>query len=355
MSDAPTALAIGTGSSVTQGILKALAIAELPTRIVAACVTPYSAGLYTAERAYICPYAEDPAFLDWLTEVCQAEGVRAVLSGVEPVLATLSPAAEQLAERTGAVCVVSPPDTFEIGHDKLATCRWLADAGLPHPRFAAGDDEGAVAALAAECGYPLVAKPRRGRTARGVVIVPDGAALERLVGREDVLVQEHLDDAGGEYTVGCLCDREGRLRGSVAMRRELRLGTTVRAEVGAYPEIRALSERVVERLAPVGPCNVQLRLREGRPVPFELNVRFSGTTPMRARLGFNEVEEAVRHLALGQPARGMADPRHGTVVRYFNELYLPAQAVAELQSTGRLDHADAAGTLVEDWGRLGPH
>src|SRR5437588_490074 len=232
MSDAPTALAIGTGSSVTQGILKALAIAELPTRIVAACVTPYSAGLYTAERAYICPYAEDPAFLDWLTEVCQAEGVRAVLSGVEPVLATLSPAAEQLAERTGAVCVVSPPDTFEIGHDKLATCRWLADAGLPHPRFAAGDDEGAVAALAAECGYPLVAKPRRGRTARGVVIVPDGAALERLVGREDVLVQEHLDDAGGEYTVGCLCDREGRLRGSVAMRRELRLGTTGRGDAG---------------------------------------------------------------------------------------------------------------------------
>jgi carbamoyl-phosphate synthase large subunit len=351
MSAAPTALVIGTGSSVTQGILKALAIGELPTRIVAACVSPFSAGLYTAERAYICPYAEDPAFLDWLAGVCEGEGVRAVLSGVEPVLAVLSGAAERVAKRTGAVCVVSPPDTFEIGHDKLATCRWLAAAGLPHPRFAAADDEGALAALAAECGYPLVAKPRRGRTARGVAIVPDEAALERIAGSEDALVQEHLDDAGGEYTVGCLCDRDGMLRGSVAMRREIRLGTTVRAEVAAFDEIRALSERVVERLAPVGPCNVQLRLREGRPVPFELNVRFSGTTPMRARLGFNEVEEAVRHLALGEPARNLADARYGTVVRYFNELYLPDEAVAELQRAGRLDHADAAGALLEDWGR----
>jgi carbamoyl-phosphate synthase large subunit len=348
--DRPTVLVIGADSNVTQGILKALALAERPLRVLAAALTPFAAGLYAVERAYLCPQAADPAFPGWLDEVCAGEGVRAVLSGVEPVLDVLAVEAGRIRARTGAVCIVSPPATLELGRDKLATCRWLAREALPHPRFAAAGDAGAVAALRSACGFPLIAKPRRGRASRGVVEVPDAPALQRLAGREDLLVQEHLGDAEEEYTVGCLCDSEGRLRGSVAMRRVLSDGTTVRAEVAAFDAVRALSERVVKRLAPVGPCNVQLRLAQGAPVPFELNVRFSGTTPVRARLGFNEVEAAVRHLALGEPARDLPDARHATAVRYWNELYLPADGVAQLERAGRLDHADTAGALRENWG-----
>ncbi len=48
--------------------------------------------------------------------------------------------------------------------------------------------------------------------------------------------------------------------------------------------------------------NFQFRLdRDGRPRPFEINARFSGTTPLRALAGFNEVEMALRHVLLGEP------------------------------------------------------
>jgi carbamoyl-phosphate synthase large subunit len=43
-------------------------------------------------------------------------------------------------------------------------------------------------------------------------------------------------------------------------------------------------------LGSVGPLNIQGRLDNGEFVAFEINPRFSGTTPMRAMAGFNEPE-----------------------------------------------------------------
>ena len=177
--------------------------------------------------------------------------------------------------------------------------------------------------------------------------ITSDAQLEPVRGREDMVIQEELGDPSAEYTVGCFCDAEGTLRGSVAMRRELSGGTTVRAELGDFDEVRTLSEQIVAALRPLGPCNVQLRTVDGRPVPFELNVRFSGTTPMRARVGFNEVEQAVRHFALGEPPRDLPRPRHGTVLRYWNEMYVAPDAIEALERDGVLDDP---GGQIEDWG-----
>jgi carbamoyl-phosphate synthase large subunit len=367
-----TVLVLGVGGNVSQGILKALALASVPCRVVAACVSPFGVGLYRAQASYVSPFAGDPGFVDWVIDVCERERVTAVLSGVEPVLTALARNAGVIRERTGAVCVVSSPEVLAIGQDKLATCRWLAEHGLPHPRFAPAADPEALRALASECGYPLIAKPREGRAGWGLLNVCDSDQLERLAGREDVIVQELLDEPEetelrseprgsvlgeqtAEYTSGCFCDAEGRLRGSVVMRRELLEGTTVRAEVGAFDAVREISERVVRTLAPFGPCNVQLRLgRDGVPTPFDINVRFSGTTPVRARLGFNEVEAAVRHLALGEAPYDLPSARPGVVLRYWNEMYVPRDAIETLGRTGHLAAPHDAGAFVEDWGTGGP-
>ena len=78
-----TVLVLGLGGNVSQGILKALRLSTLPVRIVGACVSPASAGLYGADRALISPPAADPNFLDWLVDTCLSEHVDAVLTGVE--------------------------------------------------------------------------------------------------------------------------------------------------------------------------------------------------------------------------------------------------------------------------------
>jgi carbamoyl-phosphate synthase large subunit len=207
-----------------------------------------------------------------------------------------------------------------------------------------------VETLVEACGYPLLAKPRIGKAAEGVALLHRPADLEGVRGRDGVVVQEYLGTPEEEFTAGCVCDADGVLRATIVMRRELSFGTTVRAEVGGYPEVRAVAERVVSELTPAGPCNVQLRLRDGEPVPFELNVRFSGTASARARLGFNEVDAVLRNLVLGEPVPDLPAATGRVMLRYWNEVYVPTSAIDELERTGELAQPDAYEIVVEDWG-----
>ncbi|MBV9837522.1 MAG: ATP-grasp domain-containing protein [Solirubrobacterales bacterium] len=358
------ALVLGVGGNVSQSIQKALALASVPTRVIAACISPDSAGLYVADRAYISPLARESGFIPWLLEVCQREQIDAVLSGSEIVLEVLAPQAQAVRERTGAVCIVSSPEALATGRDKLRTCRWLEHAGLPVPGYAPLADVAAVDALLERCGFPLVAKPRFGKSGDGILTLHDEHDLERVlaaedlslravigapVSAEDLLVQEYLGDPLHEYTAGCFCDRAGALHGSIVLRRSLQAGTTVRAEPGEFPDVAEVAGAIATALAPLGPCNVQLRIRDGRPVPFEINPRFSGTTALRARLGFNEVEASLRHFVLGEPVPRLASSERRVAVRYWNEIYLRPEAVKQMADSGRLDGPGAHRVETEDW------
>jgi carbamoyl-phosphate synthase large subunit len=345
-----TALVLGVGGNVSQGILKALELSDLRLRVVGACVSHLSAGLYTTDRAYVSPAAADPDFPQWLFDVCERERVDVVLSGVEPVLSGLSEHAGALRERTGAVALVSASDQLEVGQDKLLTAHWLAERGFPAPRTADAGDDAAVGDLVSTCGLPLVAKPRHGKGAVGVIEVATDADLGYVRRRPGYVLQERLGEAAEEYTVASLSDDQGQVRGAFALRRELQDGTTYRAEAGEFPDVRGEAIRIAEALRPTGPCNVQLRVADGRPVCFEINVRFSGTAPIRARLGFNDVEAAVRHYALGERAADLPVVRGGLALRYWNELYVDPAATELLQRTGRLDDPRAHPLVVEDYG-----
>ena len=343
-------LVLGVGGNVSQGILKALRLCSVPCRVIGGCISPLSVGLYTTDKAYISPSASHPGFPDWLTRICRDERVDAVLSGVEPVLRVMANLSEEVRRQTGAVLVVSSPEVLAIGGDKLQTCRWLQKNGMSYPRYADAADPAAVESLAQECGYPLLVKPRVGKGSSGVSIVQNRRELDLWIGRSGSVIEDCLGDEQSEYTVGCFSDREGTVRGAIAMWRELLQGTTYRAVVGEYPAVRTEAVKIVQALKPLGPCNVQLRLAKGVPTCFEVNIRFSGTTAMRARFGFNDVEAALRHYVMGESAVDLPCVTGGVALRYWNEVYVDPAATNALSRTGVLEHPQDGITTVEDYG-----
>lgn len=273
----------------------------------------------------------------------------AVLSGAEAILPALADHAPRIQAESGAICIVSHPDTYRIGDDKLLTCQWLDAHAFPCAAYAASEDTEAVRALAAG-GYPLLAKPRGGGGCRGLVRIEDEAGLPFVLGRPGYLVQRYVGNDAEEYTAGCFADREGNVRGCIVLRRELHEGTTVVAEAGLYPEVRDAAIRITRLLRPMGPCNLQLRMHEGRPICFEMNIRFSGTTPVRARMGFNEVEAALRHYVLGEPAYDLPLITRGAMIRYWNEMYVDPEGGAQLLEAGSLDAPGRFLRQMEDYG-----
>lgn len=346
-----TVLVLGVGGNVSQGILKALACSNLDCRVLGACTSATALGLFTTDGSYLSPSARAPEFLPWLLELCEREHIHAVLSGVEPVLEVLLRHQAEIRARTGAICVVNSAESMAVGADKLRTCEWLRDHNFGYPMFAAAEDAVGVDRLATAKGFPLIAKPREGKGSSGIHLLRDQAALAQVKLLPDYVVQEVLGDDQSEFTASCFTDRDDAVRGIIVLHRMLQHGTTVCASAGLYPEVRAEVARIASTLRPRGPCNIQLRLHQGRPICFELNVRFSGTTPMRARLGFNDVEAAIRHYVLGEPAADLPLVTSGQVLRYWNELYVAPAAVSEITRNSALPDPGAFPRQLEDYGR----
>jgi len=349
--DKLTVLVLGVGGNVSQGILKALACSTFDCRVVGACISPDALGLFTTDRSYVSPLARSAEFLPWLLGVCRNERIHAILSGVEPVLDLLLRHQAEIRAQTGAICVVDTAEAMAIGADKLRTCEWLRDHGFGYPLFAATEDAAGLAHLLAAKGFPLIAKPRMGKGSSGIHVVRDQPMLDRVRLLPGYVVQEYLGDDQTEYTAGCFSDRDDRVRGVIVLHRRLEHGTTARATAGLFPAVREEAQRIAAALRPRGPCNIQMRMHHGRPVCFEINVRFSGTTPMRARLGFNDVEATLRHYVLGEPAVDLPVVTQGEVLRYWNEVYVAPEALAELAKNSALANPTKFPLLLEDYGR----
>lgn len=291
-------LVTGAGALLGQGIIRSLRASTLSPHIIAADPSGLSAGLYWADSAHLLPMASSPAYLDALSEIIRSERPDVVLPGTDVELAVLAEARAEIEAEFGTRLLVSSPNVVHVADDKWLTYRFLRGQGIGFvPSCLPGDEE----ELIAEVGFPLVVKPRVGARSIGVSVVHDRAELRHAIATQPgIVIQQCVGSDDGEYTAGALTF-DGRCAASIVMRRDLRDGNTYRAFVDDYPELNRFVRVVAERLRAYGPANFQFRLDEGRPKIFEINARFSGTTWLRARAGFNEVEMAIRHLLWGEP------------------------------------------------------
>jgi len=312
----------GAGAVLGQGIIKSLKSASMPYEILTLDPNPLSPGLYWADRSMIIPMANDPSYEQALEDILSRETPDALLIGTDVELGTFARNREAWERRFGTQILVSSEDIVEIADDKYKTVQFLERHGLSHPKSVRGEDRAALSQLIAEVGFPLIVKPRRGARAVGVSKVDDREALETaLAGRSELIVQQMAGEDDKEFTAGVLYF-DGEVKGSIILRRDLRDGNTYRAYSGDFSEYRKYVHDIAAALKPYGPANFQFRVDgNGTPRLFEINARFSGTTPMRALFGFNEVDLCLRKLLLHEDLE-MPEVRKGIVVRFLEEQFL---------------------------------
>lgn len=332
-------LVLGVGGNVSQGILKAIARSNIRCRVIGACVSTESIGLYFCDKAYISPYANSEEFIPWLIKICNKEKIDIVYTGVEENIIKIAANLEKFTFETQAIFKCTPYEKLIIGQDKLKTSIWLRDNGCNYPKFAASTDTENVSRLIKEAGYPLIAKPIRGKGSKGITIINNQETLKKIQELDDYIIQEYIGDENSEYTVGCYMNKNGKLLNPIIMRRELKFGTTIKAEIVENSVIEEEVIKICEKFQPVGPLNIQLRLDQyNRPVCFELNVRFSGTTPMRAHFGFNDVEAMIKEYVLMQELPSHFYIKKGTSYRYMNEIYLDEKVENKLKEEGFIEN-----------------
>jgi carbamoyl-phosphate synthase large subunit len=332
-------LVTGSGALLGQGLIKSLRVSSFVNRIIATDLSPMAAGLYLADSAHLLPRFDGPEYVDALIGLAREERVRVILCGTDLEVPVLAKNRAHIEQATGAKLVVSAPPAVSIADDKWLTVEFLRGAGFDAPRSALTFE--AAKELAREVGWPLIVKPRIGAGSVGLSKAHDEDALRRAMETPGVIAQEYLRPDDEEYTIGTLVIDE-RCHAVVPLWRTLRHGNTHTAISDNFPEIRDFSARVVEKLpGAFGPINLQLRATARGPVVFEINARFSGTTPLRAEFGFNEVEAMLRYVIDGTPIPAPV-LRHGLILRWTAELFVPLEELRTMRETRHVETPSGA-------------
>jgi carbamoyl-phosphate synthase large subunit len=307
-----------------------------------------SFGLFDVDEAYMVPSASDSRYMDALLAICQQRQAKVLIHGSEPELKAILRNRDALL-KAGVLPLINSYEVIERCMDKWATMVFLRDHGFHFPYSVLVHKENEIPR---DFSLPAVIKPAiGGGGSNNTFVVQDVDELElgcRYLVRQDkiVLVQEYVGTPDDEYTVGVLSTLDGELVGSIALHRYILSGLSNRTQIpnrtgrkdlsstlaissgisqgviNDFPEIRQVCESIAKALYSRGPINIQCRFVNGKLYPFEINPRFSGTTYIRALMGFNEADILIRYHLLGEPPPKPVIYKFGWVMRGLVERYV---------------------------------
>ncbi|MFT9497093.1 ATP-grasp domain-containing protein [Anaerosolibacter sp.] len=332
-------LVTGSGSVYGLGILRALKASVLPVEITAIDTNPYSLGLFFADKGFIAPPAADEeSYYKFIENLCKDHQIKAIFIGSTAELSFYARNRESLEMSTGTKVFVNSPTVIALCTDKWLTMGHLSRSGFQIPAsIRYPEDADMLSAFIENTGFPLIAKPRGGRGSEGVVLVKDmQQLLEKVKDKKDLIIQEYLTDEEQEFTVGICMNQKGEVISKIALRRYLQEGVSIAAVSDGYHDIADYCARVASTLGTYGAINIQLRLKDGMPVIFEINPRFSSSTGMRLLFGINEPESLIRSEVLCQEVIPSCAAT-GLVLRQYSDHYFPLDKLNSL-STARLHH-----------------
>ncbi|HYE90715.1 MAG TPA: ATP-grasp domain-containing protein [Terriglobales bacterium] len=296
----------------------------------------YVDGMWDEVRVVPFPSREDGGYAEALLAHCRAAGVDCLI----PTLDIEIPVIDWLAPRlkaAGVATLLPPPAALRaVAKPQLPQ---LAARGFPLPRTMAIPWPDALDRVSRTLGTPLVVK---GPYADAKVVRNEEearVAAMRLAATwgYPLIAQEFVE--GQEYGVAAVADREHRVVGVVAVKKEIRTlngntwgGTTVVDE-----ELTALARRFARALTWVGPFELEV-IRHPRRGLFliEVNPRFPAWVYLSAGAGANLPWAAVR-LARGEEVAPLTTRAGAFYARMAWDATAPVERMGALAVEGVVD------------------
>lgn len=338
---------VGGGGHGEQ-ILKALRLSSLGYTIIGADMSPISKGLVNVDIPYLLPPANDASYIDKLILLCKKHDIKAVFHGSEPELKVMSKNRDKI-RAEGIFLPINPADVIDTCMDKFKTVQFLINNGFKFPvsaRITSKNDLDNIDFL------PVVLKPSVGGGGSANIMLAQTKEELQVFGQylltmyNEFIVQEYVGTPDNEFTVGVLSSMDGDLINSIAVKRMIltslsnrikapnrsgrkELGSVLavssgvsQGEIGVFREVTEVCEKIAAKLGSTGAINIQCRFVDGEVYVFEINPRFSGTTSLRAMVGYNEPDILIRKHLLGEEIQPFFKYDTGYILRGLEESYI---------------------------------
>jgi len=257
-------------------------------------------GRFFADKFYTVPPASDPEYIPAIKEICEKEGIDAILPESSTQVEKYAESKSEF-ERLGVKVVVSDPEPIRLSNDKFLMYETLRkNTDLPLPKYYWPKSLDEFVQKAEELGYPqkpVCFKPHVAKGSRGFRI------LDSKISRKQLLLNEKpysrymtLDDfksifkdepefpklllmdfvPGLEMTSDCLCLNGEALLTSVKSVEKARWGVIVNGELLDEPEIIQQTKTILKQIPLSYNTNLQfIKPPEGSPLLIEINPRVS--------------------------------------------------------------------------------
>lgn len=339
------------GGGVGEQILKCLKLSKLDYHIIGCDMNRTSMGLKEVDKAYLVPRATDENYIPCILKLCKDNDIKVLFHGSEPELKAFSNHREEFAD-AGVYVPLNSKDLIDICMDKNHTMRFLKSQGFEIQKYWEVSDESDLEKIDV---FPVVLKPSVGGGGSANTFIAQNKYELKMFGRyllslyDQFISQEYVGDPEHEYTVGVICNDKGRYINSIAVKKSIlsslsnkmripnrtgreELGNVLaissgisQGEIGRFPEVTVPSRKIAEALETTASINVQCRIHNGKMYVFEINPRISGTSSLRAMVGYNEPEMLIREKILGEQLEENFVYESGIIMRGLCEVYISSE------------------------------
>jgi len=306
------------GRGIGLQIVKCLRLSQLKLWILGTDISANAAMVSQIDHFTAMPPTTSPDYVSKLLEIVSEYKIRFLFPGSEAELRRLTDTSLEQFENLNCTLIWQSPLIAKRLNDKFTTSSILAQLNVVAPRTVLATNKGEALKLA----LPVILKPRFGKASEGIEIARSRFELETLLSLLDhrgtqsqYICQEYVPLDGGEFTAGILHLPNGNYFGSSILRRDIRSPISHKItinEISDLPQVvissgvsqgvfvddarlEAELVKVATGLGSRGPMNFQFRLLDDKPLIFEINPRFSGSSYLRALAGHNEVETLFRY------------------------------------------------------------
>ncbi len=272
-------LVTAISGDVSNGILKVLQ--ETGDEVYGCDINEYPVGMDKVLQYWKSDLAVSQRYIPNLLLKCRELGITHLVPVNEEEIKAVG-AHAHLFRSAGIKVVMDHPHVLDIFFDKYRTYEYLNTLkGISVPdTYQYGDFQ--------EDGKKYIVKLRKSCGSKFLETVKSKRELEQLgIDLKECVVQEYLEDAKEEYTVGVFSD--GDNVAVIIFRRKLSHGYTSFVEMVQDEGIEREAKIIAKSLNLQGYINIQLRKKDGRNCIFEINPRISGTVVFRHQLGFSDV------------------------------------------------------------------
>ncbi len=336
------------GGGVGEQIIKCLRLSKIDVYLICTDISCDSKGFAECDKGYLLPRADNPRYLKNILKICKIDDVKIIFPGSEKELLVLSNNRD-IFESNGICLGINSKDVIDICMDKNRTLDFLKKNDVETQKYW---NVSSVEDMKQINMFPVVLKPSIGGGGSANTFVAQDEQDLRLFGEYllsiyDVFtVQEYIGDVEHEFTVGVISSQNGEYINSIAVKKNILSGLSNRMQIpnrtdrselgdiiaissgvsqgriGRFEEATEPCKKIAKALNSKGPINIQGRIQNGKFYVFEINPRISGTSPLRAMVGYNEPEILIRERILGENISHEFHYKEGNIVRGLSEVFI---------------------------------